>query len=84
MSEGGVRLLVRDVHAISSRPWIFVTGTLEGGDLRIGDEVSIEYRESVASAVIRSIEMHSPPGTTTVAVDAALRPRIGPGALISR
>ena len=52
------RLIVESVHRISSRPWVFVTGRLEGGDLRSGDEMSVTYGDAhVASAVVRSIEL---------------------------
>jgi hypothetical protein len=37
----------------------------------VGDEMTVAHGEvSVASAVVRSIELHSPPGKTTIAVDA--------------
>jgi translation elongation factor EF-Tu-like GTPase len=65
------RLIVETVHRISSRPWVFVTGRLEGGDLHIGDEMTVtDGNAHTASAVVRSIELHSPPGKTTIAVDA--------------
>lgn len=55
------RLIIENVHRISSRPWAFVTGRLEGDELRIGDELFVAQGDlPVASAVIRSIELHSP------------------------
>jgi hypothetical protein len=67
------RLIVESVHRISSRPWVFVTGRLEGGGLRIGDEMTVTDGDAhTGSAVVRSIELHSAPGKTTIAVDAEL------------
>jgi hypothetical protein len=33
------RLVVVNVHRMSSRPWTFVTGRLEGDALRVGAEL---------------------------------------------
>jgi hypothetical protein len=67
------RLIVENVHRIPSRPWAFVTGRLEGDELRIGDELTVAHGDVPAAiAVIRSIELHSPPGKTTIAIDADL------------
>jgi len=78
-------LIVENVHRISRRPWIFVTGRLEGGTLAIGDDVSISNGNNAGtSTVIRSIELHGPPGKTTIAVDADLESAIGAGAVITR
>lgn len=79
------RLIVENVHRISSRPWAFVTGRLEGDELRIGDELIVAHGDVPgASAVIRSIELHSPTGTTTIAIDAELADSIRHGAVLTR
>jgi hypothetical protein len=79
------RLIVENVHRIPSRPWAFVTGRLEGDELRIGDELTVAHGEvSVATAVIRSIELHSPPGKTTIAIDADLADSIRDGVALIR
>ena len=79
------RLIVESVHRISRRPWVFVTGRLEGGDLRLGDEMTVTYGDAhVASAVVRSIELHSAPGKTTIAVDADLADALRDGAVLIR
>jgi translation elongation factor EF-Tu-like GTPase len=78
------RLIVEAVHRISSRPWVFVTGRLEGGDLQVGDEMAVAHGDvHVGSAVVRSIELHSPPGKTTIAVDADLAGMFSDGAVLS-
>ena len=65
------RLIVENVHRIPNRPWVFVTGRLEDGELRIGDELIVAHDDvSGVSAVIRSIELHGEPGKITVAIDA--------------
>jgi hypothetical protein len=79
------RLIVENVHRISSRPWAFVTGRLEGDKLRIGDELLVAQGDlPAASAVIRSIELHSPPGKTTVAIDAEIADSIQNGTVLTR
>jgi hypothetical protein len=77
----GSRLIVEFVSAFPARPWVFVTGRLLGDPLVIGAAGFIRYgdRPQVA-ATIRTIEFHSRPGTTTVAIDLELRDSIGPGA----
>ncbi|MET8148280.1 hypothetical protein ACIBSW_26940 [Actinoplanes sp. NPDC049668] len=80
-----IRLTVESVHRVSSRPWVFVTGRLEGGELCIGDELTVAHGDvPVASAVVRSIELHSPPGTTTVAIDADLADSVQGGTVLLR
>ena len=80
-----IRLTVERVHRMSSRPWVFVTGRLEGGELRIGDELTVVHDDvPVASAVVRSIELHGPPGTTTVAIDAGLADSVQDRAVLVR
>jgi hypothetical protein len=79
------RLIVEGVHRMSSRPWAFVTGRLEGDALRIGDELILAGGDGTAiSAVIRSIELHSAGGKTTIAVDAELADSLYDGAVLTR
>lgn len=79
------RLIVENVHRIPSRPWAFVTGRLEGDELRIGDELVVQHGDVAGvSAAIRSIELHSAPGKTTVAVDAELADSIRHGTVLTR
>jgi translation elongation factor EF-Tu-like GTPase len=78
-----IRLTVESVHRMSSRPWIFVTGRLEGGELCIGDELTVTRGNApVAFAVVRSIELHGPPGTTTVAIDVDLADSVKDGVVL--
>jgi hypothetical protein len=82
---GMTRLIVEKVHRTSSRPWAFVTGRLEGDELRIGDELTVARGDvRVASAVVRSIELHGPPGTTTIAIDADLADAVQDGTVLTR
>jgi hypothetical protein len=68
---------------ISSRPWVFVTSRLEGGGLRIGDEMTVTDGDAhTGSAVVRSIELHSAPGKTTIAVDAELAGALRDGVVL--
>jgi hypothetical protein len=79
------RLIVENVHRFSSRPWVFVTGRLEGDELRIGDELTVAHGDTPGvSAIVRSIELHSPPGKTTVAIDAELADAIRDGSVLTR
>lgn len=79
------RLIVENVHRIPSRPWAFVTGRLEGGELRMGDELVVRHGDvPEVAAVVRSIEVHSAPGTTTVALDAELAVSLRRGTVLSR
>ena len=79
------RLTVEAVHRIPSRPWVFVTGRLEDGELRIGDKLTVADGDAdMVSAVVRSIELHSPPGTTTIAVDADIAGALEEGAVLTR
>ncbi|MBU2669946.1 hypothetical protein KOI35_41205 [Actinoplanes bogorensis] len=66
------RLTVENVHRLSSRPWLFVTGELEGDPLQVGDELTFS-EDDPAVVVVRAIEFHGAPTKTTIAVD-------GPGA----
>lgn len=79
------RLIVDRVHRIPSRPWVFVTGRLEGDELGIGDELTVARGGvAVGSAVVRSIELHGTPGSTTVAIDADLADLVQDGAVLTR
>lgn len=78
------RLIVDRVHRVSSRPWLFVTGRLEGDALRLGDELTVAY-DGVSSglAVVRSIELHAAPSMTTVAVEADPAGSVREGAVLT-
>ena len=79
------RLTVERTFRLSSRPWLLVTGVLDGGPLRIGDHVVVQAGDQPpAQTVIRSIEMHSAPGTATIAVDLDLNELIRPGTVVVR
>jgi len=86
MTTEHTRLTVERVDTISRRPsMVFVTGTLEGGPLHIGDSVVIDDIDRAAThTVIRSVEVHTAPGKSTIALDAALKPLIRSGVVISR
>lgn len=76
-------LIVGNVHRISSRPWAFVTGRLEGDELHIGDELTVTHGDiQVATAVVRSIELPSAPDKTTIAIDAVLADAIQSGTVL--
>ena len=78
------QLVVEAVHRFSGRPWIFVTGRLDGGAVRIGDRLLVTYRDlAPVAAVIRTIEMHAPAGRTTIALDAEFGDRLGEGAVLT-
>ncbi|NMO57772.1 hypothetical protein HH310_42250 [Actinoplanes sp. TBRC 11911] len=77
------RLIVQNVHRLSSRPWTFLTGRLEGDALRIGDELTFSDGPA-ASVVVRSVELHGGPGMTTVAVEGAFAGEIRAGAVLTR
>lgn len=75
------RLVVERVDVLPGRPWVFVSGRLDGDVLRVGATVVIRYGDRPAvAATLRTIELHSPPGITTVAIDAEFRDAVGPGA----
>jgi translation elongation factor EF-Tu-like GTPase len=79
------RLIVENVHRTSSRPWAFVTGRLEGGELHIGDELAVTHGSvQGATAVVRSIELHSAPDRTTIAIDTALADTIQSGTVLTQ
>jgi hypothetical protein len=88
--RGGGEIAHDPVHRRKRAPHLeppmgFVTGRLEGGDLRFGDEMTVTYGDArVASAVVRSIELHNAPGKTTIAVDADLADALRDGAVLIR
>ena len=86
MSGRDTRLTVERVDSLARRPsMVFVTGRLQGEPLHIGDSVVINDGASGATrAEIRSIEIHTAPGTVTIALDADLKPLIRDGVVISR
>jgi hypothetical protein len=79
------QLTVERSFQLTGRPWLLVTGRLEGDPLRIGDRVTVLSEGAPpVETVIRSIEMHSAPGTTTVAIDLDLSDSIRPGTVVAR
>jgi hypothetical protein len=58
---------------VVGEPWVRVSGALEGGELRVGDEVVLAV-DGVdrTTAIVRRVETYSPPPITTIAVDAAV------------
>jgi len=66
-------MVVQYVHRISGRPWILVSGRLEGGTLHIGDLVKVVVDGGPdVMATVKTIEVHSPPGLTTFGLDDSL------------
>ncbi|MCP2322918.1 hypothetical protein HDA40_001425 [Hamadaea flava] len=79
------QLTVERTFKLTGRPWLLVTGRLDGEPLNIGDQVTIaDPGRPAVAGVVRSIELHSAPGTTTIAVDLELDDRIQPGTVLSR
>ena len=79
------RLIVERVHRLSSRPWLFVTGQLEGEALHIGDELTVlDGGVPSGRAVVRSIELHAAASRTTVAVDADFADSVREGAVLRK
>jgi hypothetical protein len=79
------RLTVEQAFRLAGRGWLMVTGVLAGDPLYIGDHIVIQSGEqSPVQTVIRTIEIHSAPGTTTIAVDLGLDELIRPGTVIVR
>lgn len=78
------RLVVERVHKLSRRPWIFVTGRLEGEPLTLGQRVTVRHGDlAVATATIESVEIHSAPGMTTVAVDELFAAVVRAGSVLT-
>ncbi|MEV0272791.1 hypothetical protein AB0H43_28765 [Hamadaea sp. NPDC050747] len=79
------QLTVERTFKLTGRPWLLVTGRLDGEPLNIGDQLTIAGPgQPPVGGVVRSIELHSAPGTTTIAVDLELDDRIRPGTVVSR
>ncbi|MDY7088375.1 MAG: hypothetical protein SYR96_25115 [Actinomycetota bacterium] len=76
------RLIAENTHRLSTRPWLLVTGRLEGEALRIGDELSLAGSE--AAVVVRAIELHGALPKTTVAADGDATSSISEGAVLVR
>lgn len=78
------RLVVEHIHKLSQRPWIFVTGRLEGEPLTLGQRVTVRHGDlTVATATIESIEIHSASGMTTVAIDELFADIVRAGAVLT-
>ncbi|MFQ6394283.1 hypothetical protein ACLMAJ_12575 [Nocardia sp. KC 131] len=80
-------MVVERVDLLPSRAdWIFVTGTLSGEPVSIGDEVSIQNGDQTTVTTIKSIELHSHSrqGKTTILLDAELRSIVTAGTVINR
>lgn len=78
------RLVVEAVHRLSGRPWVFVSGSLEGAPLGIGDLVTIESDHGTLAATVETVELHGRPGLVTIAVAEDLGSAVKPGSVISR
>lgn len=77
-------LVVEAVHNVSGRPWIFVSGRLSGGPLAKGTVVTIQTPgKTAATAEIRTLELHSRPGITTVAIDNLFADTVTVGSLLT-
>jgi hypothetical protein len=78
------RLVVDRIDRISRRPWLFLSGRLEGEPLRIGDELTLASDDAAPlTATIRAIEFHTRPGVTTIAVDDSLSDLVKVGTVLS-
>jgi len=86
MNTANSTLVVERVDVLPSRPqWIFVTGVLSGEPIRVGDTVYIRNdNQKPVATTIKSIEIHSPPGKTTVMLDVESRPIVTAGTVVSR
>jgi hypothetical protein len=68
-----LRLALIALQSTSGKPWVYVSGTLEGGELHVGDEVTLAVDGvDVTTTTVRSVESYSPPPIRTVVVDAAV------------
>lgn len=83
-SEPKGRMVVEFVHRISNRPWIFVSGRLEGAELRVGDQVQVRVPGGPnLPATVKTIELHGPPGITTLGLDDPLIDLVKVGSIIT-
>lgn len=79
------RLTIERVHRLSSPPWLFVTGQLEGAALHTGDELTVlDGGAPSGLAVVRSIELHTALSKTTIAVDVDVVDSVQEGAVLAR
>ncbi|MEV4758010.1 hypothetical protein AB0J86_23240 [Micromonospora sp. NPDC049559] len=77
-------MTVEFVHRISGRSLVLVSGRLEGAALRIGDEIAVRTGDGPEiRTVVRTVEMHGPPGVATIGVDGSLSDRIEVGSSIT-
>jgi hypothetical protein len=77
-------LVVERIARISRRPWLFLSGRLEGEPLRIGDELTVAIDGMTpARVIVRAIEFHAHPGVTTIAVDEGLADSVQVGTVFS-
>jgi hypothetical protein len=67
------RLALVGLNSVIGEAWVRVTGTLEGDELRVGDEVTLAVDGvNVTTAIVRAVESYSPPHLRTIAVDATV------------
>jgi hypothetical protein len=84
IGDSASRFVVERVHRLPRRPWIFVTGRLEGEPLTPGQRVTVRHGDlAVATATIESIEIHSAPGMTTVAIDELFAGVVRAGSMLT-
>lgn len=84
MTDTTSQLVVDRVDVLPTRPqWILVTGELSGPPLHIGDTITIQHHGHTTTQ-IQSIEIHSPPGKTTIMLNADLHHIVTAGTILSR
>jgi len=67
------RLALVGLHGVIGEAWVRVSGTLEGDELHVGDEVILAVDGiDRTTAIVRRVETYSPPPVTTIAVDATV------------
>ena len=65
-------LRVEVVHRLSSRDLLLLSGRRSGGHLAVGDAITIKTPTGTTiRSAIKTIELHSRPGMTTVGVPAS-------------
>jgi hypothetical protein len=62
-------LVVHALHRLQARNLLMITGELAGGAVRIGDPVVIDDSAGPRRASVRAIDLHTPPGLTTIGID---------------
>ncbi|MFB8008318.1 hypothetical protein [Nocardia sp. NPDC056000] len=79
------RMVVESVDRLSSRPgWLFVSGVVEGEPLFVGDTVFVQHGNRTRSTKVRTIEIHTRPGKTTIVLDTDLEDLAIESAIVSR